>query len=150
NWTVPVALTPKFADPGPEAVDAAGAEPEDEQPAAAAATRAVAEKSARVLLFMSVAVVPSSRRRREGAARRPGPAVAVTAGAAPRRPRAWRYCERPGPRRLRPELMRGKRSVLAVWLSGDNSVRKPFAFSNYGSAAAAVNPQNLAARESAA
>src|SRR6516225_9370701 len=52
NCTVPVALVPKLADPGPEADDdAAGLEPEDEQPAAAAATRAVAEKSAKVLVL---------------------------------------------------------------------------------------------------
>src|SRR5581483_12195622 len=52
NWTVPVALTPKLAVPGPVDDDAAGLEPEDEQPAATAATRAVAEKSAKVLRFM--------------------------------------------------------------------------------------------------
>jgi hypothetical protein len=45
-------LTPKLADPGPVADDAAGVELEDEQPAAAAATRAVAENSANVLFFM--------------------------------------------------------------------------------------------------
>jgi hypothetical protein len=51
NCTVPVALTPKFADPG-DADEAAGEEPEDEQPAAAAVARAAADKSASVLRFM--------------------------------------------------------------------------------------------------
>src|SRR5580692_5429112 len=51
NCTVPVALTPKFADPGDAAV-AAGVEPDDEHPATAAATRAAAEKSAILVLFM--------------------------------------------------------------------------------------------------
>jgi hypothetical protein len=52
NWTVPVALTPKFADPGDADADAAGEELEDEQPAAAAVASAVADKSASVLRFM--------------------------------------------------------------------------------------------------
>jgi hypothetical protein len=53
NCTVPVALTPKLADPGPVDDEAAGVGLEDEQPAAAAATRAAAEKSVNVLyLFM--------------------------------------------------------------------------------------------------
>jgi hypothetical protein len=52
NWTVPVALTPKFADPGDVDDDAAGEEPEDEQPAAAAVASAAADNSASVLRFM--------------------------------------------------------------------------------------------------
>jgi hypothetical protein len=52
NCTVPVALTPKSADPGNADAVAAGEEPDDEHPAAAAATRATAEKSANLVLFM--------------------------------------------------------------------------------------------------
>jgi hypothetical protein len=71
NCTVPVALTPKLADPGPPADDdAAGVVPEDEQPAATPASRATAEKSTMndglllAFLFMCGSFKTSSARRR--------------------------------------------------------------------------------------
>ena len=62
NWTVPVALTPKFADPGDATPSPMGRSPMTSTPTAAAATRAAAEKSANLVLFMCP--VPSRRLRR--------------------------------------------------------------------------------------
>ena len=101
NWTVPVALTPKLADPGPVADDAAGVELEDEQPAAAAATRAVAENSANVLLFMCRFLQDVFGAKAQRVLDRPGCTVQgrCRAGRGP-----LRYCVGHGPRRLRPAL----------------------------------------------
>jgi hypothetical protein len=120
NWTVPVALTPKFGEPGvlevaPEEdeaeeeaeADAEAAEEEaadelllelgeeeDEHPAAAASTRAVAEKAA-MAAGLRIFMCCSFRRLRKKVRR-----VGWHGSADPRRPRGGR-------RRLRRQLRRG-------------------------------------------
>ncbi len=117
NCTVPVALTPKFADPGDAAAVAAGVEPDDEHPATAAATRAAAEKSAILVLFMCAgsfktsSALNAARRAawRHGSERGLGhddaahaPGHYDTSSAAGRSDAAGGY----GPRRLRPAFVR--------------------------------------------